>query len=324
MAKMLYRKETSANTDADSIGINWSKLTTDNASSGGIESSKKRTRRTSNVSSESHAVTTSNGPVARYGGETNPNLMQTNEPYINTYNETQNLLKGTIYQIDVLSNDVKGEMDAIKNSKTIKGKYKYIADLAVTQGSLISAKISAIREMNSVITNAHNLEMKRTKDLKIDSSVDDDKRMMDLYNAFIKTPVGGNQFPQGYSPLGPSIMDITMPSNSEQIMRADVGVSDDAAYQQYLSNMTPEQNRMRLERDPNIKTVVVYNQETGARAFDVIDLRTGQSVPNVAKPDPFLLDNMNINIRTGTARNSDANLDFGLVVVGNRGSINEF
>ena len=43
----------------------------------------------------------------------NPNLMQTNTPYLNTYNETQGLLKGTIYQIDVLSNDVKHEMDAI-------------------------------------------------------------------------------------------------------------------------------------------------------------------------------------------------------------------
>ena len=27
----------------------------------------------------------------------NPNLMQTNTPYLNTYNETQGLLKGTIY-----------------------------------------------------------------------------------------------------------------------------------------------------------------------------------------------------------------------------------
>ena len=73
----------------------------------------------------------------------------------------------------------------------------------------------------------------------------------------------------------------------------------------------------------NIKTVVVYNAGTGARYFDVIDTRTGQSVPNVAKPDDFLLDNMTINVRSGTARNSDANLDFGLIVVGNRG-MNDF
>lgn len=253
----------------------------------------------------------------------NPNLMQTNTPYLNTYNETQSLLKGTIYQIDVLSNDVKHEMDAIKASKTIKGKYKYMSDLAMTQGSLISAKISAIREMNKTITDTHNLEMKRAKELNIDNAVDDDKRMMDLYNAFIKTPVQG-ALPPGYAtPLGPSMMDITLPDNNLDITRGVVGSAEETAYQSYLNNITPEQNRMRLERDPNIKTVVVYNQETGARYFDVIDTRTGQSVPNVAKPDDFLLDNMTINVRSGTARNSDANLDFGLIVVGNRG-MNDF
>ena len=143
------------------------------------------------------------------------------------------------------------------------------------------------------------------------------------YNAFIKTPVQG-ALPPGYAtPLGPSMMDITLPDNNLDITRGVVGSAEEVAYQSYLNNITPEQNRMRLERDPNIKTVVVYNQETGARYFDVIDTRTGQSVPNVAKPDDFLLDNMTINVRSGTARNSDANLDFGLIVVGNRG-MNDF
>ena len=123
--------------------------------------------------------------------------------------------------------------------------------------------------------------------------------------------------------MGPSMMDITLPDNNLDITRGVVGSAEEVAYQSYLNNITPEQNRMRLERDPNIKTVVVYNQETGARYFDVIDTRTGQSVPNVAKPDDFLLDNMTINVRSGTARNSDANLDFGLIVVGNRG-MNDF
>lgn len=302
----------------EDFGINLKALIVDDdgssiSESTTVESKPKRTSRKKEIVVNATPVPVNN----------NSNLMQTNAPYLSTYDETQNLLKGTIYQIDVLSNDVKHEMDAIKASKTIKGKYKYMSDLAMTQGSLISAKISAIREMNKTITDTHNLEMKRAKELNIDNAVDDDKRMMDLYNAFIKTPVQG-ALPQGYAtPLGPSMMDITLQDNNPDITRGIVGSAEEAAYQSYLNNITPEQNRMRLERDPNIKTVVVYNQETGARYFDVIDTRTGQSVPNVAKPDDFLLDNMTINVRSGTARNSDANLDFGLIVVGNRG-MNDF
>ena len=302
----------------EDFGINLKALIVDDdgssiSESTTVESKPKRASRKKEIVVNATPVPSNN----------NTNLMQTNAPYLNTYDETQNLLKGTIYQIDILSNDVKHEMDAIKASKTIKGKYKYMSDLAMTQGSLISAKISAIREMNKTITDTHNLEMKRAKELNIDNAVDDDKRMMDLYNAFIKTPIQGT-LPQGYAtPLGPSMMDITLQDNNPDITRGIVGSAEEAAYQSYLNNITPEQNRMRLERDPNIKTVVVYNQETGARYFDVIDTRTGQSVPNVAKPDDFLLDNMTINVRSGTARNSDANLDFGLIVVGNRG-MNDF
>lgn len=274
----------------------------------------------------------------RYGSAEPPNStqqLQSNLPYNQMYNETQAMLKGAIYQIDMVSADIKSQIDEIKGSKTLRGKFKYLSDLAVTQGTLINAKVAAIREMNKTITDVNNLELKRTSVLKLDNQVDDDKHIMDLYNAFIKTPVSMGPAVPSYggtasSPLGYSASDVTFAGmNMNQV---DVGTPgygsgmtpEEIGYQNYVNNMTPEQRRMQLERDPNIKTVVVYNQETGARNFDVIDLRTGQSVPGVAKPDDFLLENMNINIRTGTARNSDANLDFGLVVIGQRDSINDY
>jgi len=246
------------------------------------------------------------------------NYIQSNRPYVDSYNETQNLLKGAIIQIDMLANDVKMEMDQIKNSRVLKGKYKYMSDLAMTQSGLISNKIAAIREMNKTITDTHNLELKRVKDLRIDNTVDDDKKMMDLYNAFIKTPVSAGMMSS--NALGPSIMDISMPQNNTNIARTNIG-SEDAAYNSYIQNMTPEQKRMQLERDPNVKTVVVYDQGTGNRYFDVINTSTGQSIPGVSRPDNFLLENMSINLRSATARNSDANLDFPLVVVGSAGGL---
>ena len=69
------------------------------------------------------------------------------------------MLRESIGQINILSNDVQSEIDNIRKSKTLKGKYKYISDLCATASTLVSTKISAIREMNSSTTNCHKLEM---------------------------------------------------------------------------------------------------------------------------------------------------------------------
>lgn len=251
-------------------------------------------------------------------------LCQTTEPYLNSYMSTQEALRATVSQIDNLALEVNEQLKYIKDSKVIKGKYKYISDLAMTQGNLLSAKIGAIREMNKTITDAHNLDQRRYKDNKETmSDGDDDKRIMDIYNAFIKLPINSAQ--NSYEMLGPNIIDATLPSDNVTRIDPEGNTSGaDYGYQQYLQNITPEQNRMRYEKDPNIKTVVKYDQSTGNRWFDVIDMRTGTSIPNVAKPDDFLLEDMSINLRSGTARNSNANMDFPLITVGVPDSLNNF
>ena len=327
--KKMYTRDTSTSkkeSKSYNTGIDWSSFIDEDGTneSLNIEDPKPRKRGRPRKSESTTGMT---GLTRRYETDVDSDkMLTTKQPYNTMYRDTQSMLSNTVAQIDIVSRDIKDQIDAIKISKTIRGKYKYLSDLASSQSSLLNAKIAAIREMNKTITDANNLELKRQSTLKEDNSVDDDKRIMDLYNAFIKTPISGQQLPQGYaSPLGPSMMDISMPSNNLQIFRNDLqSQEDDIGYQNYLNNMTPEQKRMYLERDPNIQTVVVYNQETGDRYFDVIDIRTGKSIPNIAKPDPFLLDNMSINLRSGTARNSDANLEFGLVVIGTPSSINDF
>lgn len=327
MPRTLYTKidNTTKSESEARFGINWDNLVDDTGDGLNFEIEEKPKRRGRPRKQNPDANSTS---TVRYSPNVNSDeMLKTNQPYNTLYTETQNLLKNTVYQIDVVTSDIKEQIDAIKASKTIRGKYKYLSDLASSQSSLLNAKIAAIREMNKTLTDTNNLELKRASTLKMDNEVDDDKRIMDLYNAFIKTPISSGQLPTGYSsPLGPGIMDMTMPNTNINIYRNDIqgDTSDDYGYQQYMNNLTPEQKRMHLENDPNIQTVVVYNQETGERRFDVIDIRTGQSIPGVATPDPFLLENMSINLRSGTARNSDANLDFGLVVIGNPGSINDF
>lgn len=247
-------------------------------------------------------------------------LYQSNEPYIDTYRETNNMLKSSVMQIDQLNGGITHELEIIKASKTLKNKYNYISELTGTSSSLLGTKISAIREMNKIITDCHNLDMKRIKELNIGKDEgNDDQRIMDQYNAFISTPMGN------YSPLGPSMIDITLPNGSmNNIVRTDISETGDTGFDNYVNYMTPEQNRMRQERNPNVKTVVMYNQETGGRSFDIIDMVTGQSIPNLTRPADFILEDLTINVRAGTARNSNIDTDYPLIVIGQQGSINDY
>ena len=90
------------------------------------------------------------------------------------------------------------------------------------------------------------------------------------------------------------------------------------------SPLTPEQNRMRMESNPNIQVVVRYDQATGQRYFDVVDKVTGTSVPNYPRPDNFLLEDTTIDIHTGIARNRNINTVWPLVIEGQNTPITEY
>lgn len=251
-------------------------------------------------------------------------MLQTDESYGTTYGETNALLRGTIGEIDSLNKDVREQLDVVKTSKTIRKKYEYVSDLASTSANLLGTKIRAIQEIDSNITQGHNLDMKRAKDLKLSLDADkqdENQRIMDMYNAYINTPMGvynpGQPIPTPQEMMLPNTPGIAAIDISGQVpMGMDLGF---AAYQ---AAKTPEENMMTLQKvNPNIKTVVVYDQNTQNRYFDVIDVSTGQSIPNVPRPDPFLLDDTTINVQNGVARNSNIDTVYPLVLTGAPDSI---
>ena len=200
----------------------------------------------------------------------------------------------------------------------MKNKYTYITNLTASAGSLLSTKIAAIKELNSTITQGHNLELNRLKTIKANEKEDnDDMRMMDIYSAFVNTPIGT------YNPIGsPNIQELTLGVNnpSGNVSGVEMVNPNYAAGQP----LTPEQNRMRMESNHNIQTVVKYDQSTGQRMFDVIDKNTGMSIPNYPRPDNFLLDDTTIDVHTGIARNRNINTVWPLVVVGSNSFITEY
>lgn len=239
-------------------------------------------------------------------------MYQSNQSYIDSFGETNNLLRGSIAQIDQLQGEIKGELDIIRGSKTLKRKYDYLAALSSTSGTLMGTKISAIKEINKVISDSHNLDLKRMKDLRMNdvSGGDDDKKIMDMYQAFVSTPVGtGGGF------MGPNITDMTMMTGVNNMVRADLGGQD--SYETYTQNISPSQNMMRLEQSQDVKTVVVYDASTGRRWFDVMNVRTGESVPNVNTPDPMFLEDTNLDMRNNIARNTNLDITYPLIVLNN-------
>ena len=252
-------------------------------------------------------------------GPSNLTSAQSNRPYSESYVDTNGMLKSSIVQIDMLNSELQSELTNVRNSKTLKKKFDYVAAIAATSGSLLGTKISAIKEMNKIITDCHNLELKKIKELKIDNTVNDDKHIMDMYNAFISAPMGSDYNMQ----MAPSIMDATL-AGTVGMIASEINNNTDVGYQSYLNNITPEQNRMRYENNPNIQTVVRYDQNTGGRRFDVVDVSTGMSVPNMPIPPEIVLDDLTINVRTGIARNSNTNMEFPIIMEGNYSSLSEY
>lgn len=250
--------------------------------------------------------------------QSDQNFVYTNNTYDTTYNETNNMLRGTIQQADILASELKNQLDSVINSKTIKNKYQHVSLIGSAIGGLLSTKITAIREINKSTTDAHNLELKRIKDLNLNTvqNKDDDQYIMEMYNAYISAPYGIKQGlpynPQNLSTIGaPGIMSNHISNNIIRTLE-----DPDASYNEYLNNLTPEQHAMRLEHDNNVKTVVVYDQTTGHRYFDVQDMRTGQSIPNISKPDPMFLENTILDTRNRIARNTDLNTTYPLIIIG--------
>lgn len=239
----------------------------------------------------------------------------TNVPYKDSYAETDAVLKTAIVQLDVATNEITQDIHEIRSSKTLRKKYDYLAMMHGSLGTLISTKVSAARELNNSIKNAADLEIKRAKEFKLNEQVDDTKAIMDTYNAFVSMPVSSSPINGYNSPLGPTTTDLTM--LSANIMASAIGADPDLGYQNYMNNMKPEQAMMLYENNPDVKQVVVYNQDTFEKHFEIMNTRTGQIMHGLPKRnDAMYMPDTVIDLANKVARNINLDEVYDVVVVG--------
>lgn len=240
---------------------------------------------------------------------------------LDSYAENMNELKKTVLQLDSLASELKEDLDQVRASRTIKGKYQYTSMIANNISSILATKAQAIREMNNTIKSSIELDYKMEKDRRDQMNANDDKRIMDMYNAFISSPVSTNQ----KALLGPTEQQLTTLGSNVQMVSGRVVTSGgvhtgDAGYDNYMNNLTPEQNLMMYENNPDVQEVVVYNEDTGERFFDVRNIKTGESIPNVPVHDAMFLEDTLIDKKRNIARNVNLGQTYPLIVVGGSNS----
>lgn len=251
-----------------------------------------------------------------------PTPLNSDMAYIETYAQPIGLLRESIGQLTTMEQRVLEDINAIRASKTLKSKYVYLANLTGAYTGLVSTKISAARELKSIYTDANNFELKKQQQLKIDERDSDDKIISDMYAKMLNTPVGTIANGTINMAIPPSYINsnVGTPIITAANGQSYAAESEDAGFNSYMNNLTPEQNSMMQESNPYIETVLVYNQSDQNKWFEVIDTRTGMPVPNMPIPNDFVKDGCTVDIRHGIARNASLNQTYKLKLVGVRGA----
>lgn len=233
---------------------------------------------------------------------------------ISSYYETSMMLANAMQQIDTVANDIKQELDTVRTSRTLHNKYNTVVGLASNLSDLFEAKVGAIKELNNCITKSNDLDYKRAKDRKdAEGAANDDKRIMDLYTAFVKNPMANSSMS---SALGPTASDNLYNIDMVKVADQPVGsFNPDKNFTNYVANMTPEQNAMLYEQNPNIKQCVVFDSSTGNKWFQVMNTETGQVIPNAPVHDSMFMSDTTIDIKNHIAKNINLNETYPLVII---------
>lgn len=243
-------------------------------------------------------------------------------PTAYSYAETTGMLREVLGQIDAVNTELMQEFESVRQSRTMKNKYNTMIGLSENVGSLLSNKIQAIKEINNSINKSNDLDYKKARDRKAsESEQDDDRYILDLYRSFISQPQNASMMPQHPLPnINPSLA-------GSGIIRANISDASnpiDESYLSYVSNLTPEQNLMRYENDPNVKQVVVFDHSTGNKFFQMMNIATGEVIPNVPVYDTAMfMPDTTLYLDKGIAKNLNLNETFPIVEI-NKGVTSEY
>lgn len=276
-----------------------------------VEKTKKRGRKKLDPEASTAMVKANETPAERMNGT----VEETPTAY--SYYETNAMIRDTIGQIDAINAELVSEFQSVLHNRTMKNKYNVLIGLSENIGSLIGNRIQAIKEANNSITKSNDMDYKKFRDAKAaQAAVSDDKYISDVFQALITN--------KNYAPAQHQLPQMDSSSlYGSGIVRADILDTQmgqaapiaDLGYMNYITNMTPEQNLMRYEGNPNVKQVVIFDAASGAKIFKMMDMSTGQVIENVPTYDQTIMEDTTLDIKNKIAKNINLNETFPIIVI---------
>lgn len=241
-----------------------------------------------------------------------------NTIYADEYSDTNAMTNTIIAQADGIIMDCAQDIAYMKSQRSMKGKYHYINETRAAMNSALSTKLAAIKERNATTKAIIDNEYRRYKDMRALDQTDDNKAIMDAYSAFISAPVGAPTY------VLPNTVNLT---GGNGVIRQDyppqIQAGVDAGMQNFMRHLTPEQNLMLNDNNPDIEEVIVYDQATGAKYFQWMNTKTGEVIPNMPITSNLVIEDYTIDPHTHLAKNTNLN-SIKKVVVINNGEFNNF
>lgn len=235
-------------------------------------------------------------------------------PTAYTYAETTNMLRTTLGQTDSLNAELMQEFTNVKHNRTMKNKYNVLVGISENVATLLNTKVSIIKEINNSISKSNEMDYKKMKDIKAaQADMNDDKYVADMYRSFVNNPMMNPAQPS-YSPVdvamfGSGVVRATTPMEMQGNMPVDV------SYMNYKSNLTPEQNSWMYEDNPAIQQVLVFDDATGNKFFQYMNVTTGEIIPNMPTYDLNIVEDTTVDRDHMIAKNQNLNQTFPLVII---------
>lgn len=241
--------------------------------------------------------------------ENNLPLFQTNTPYYSSYEEPTNLIKQTIGELDGLHSEVVSQITQLKNNRTVKGKYKALVDLISADTMILSNRLSAVNNMTKMITDSHNLDLKRLKDANAGAATEEDQtqQINKLYQMYMSMPY------DQISTINPESLYGAGPTPVNQQITPGNGGNGLPEISFSPSQITPEMNYMINDNNPYCKECVIVDDNYAPLGFQYIDTRTNTPIPNIQASDPVFLSNLTMDIPNGMAIDINLNKTYDLI-----------
>lgn len=218
-------------------------------------------------------------------------MVNTETSYIDSYKPILNELNDLNIETKEMMDNLNKDIEVVRKQNT-KNKYNNLSALISASTSLVGSRLNIIKEAGNIISNSHNMDLKRySKKSDSENKNNDDELMMNLY-----------QMMSNDSNLN-IVKSEDILSSSKQNNDSDNNISK--LYSDYVDHM----NSISSE------VVVVYNCADDTTRFSAIDINGNLRDDNPNIPEKHYLSNIIIDRVNNIAKDKHLGDTYKLIVL---------